>query len=794
KDTENGDNTITADELGISYRTGYVFDGWYTSDSGTISLDREGTFDVSGKTRVAYFDQATEKMVFDSSFKSQHSSEATAVGGFYYDESSQNVSERGLHVSEDWNDDPDNGGKRLTLYAHWTKVSTAQYKVVIWKQKDTDEAGILEREKTYDYDRVYLSNPVSTSEGIETSNELSNFTGTENYENSVSGINLANLGNTYADDFKGFVYARADWTDGNTIEPDGSTIINLYYDRITYNLKFFFARRQNNGNFYVPSLSGSNLNPPALNQPQTWQNYLTNSGNLAWQDSRTTDITQICKYPYSSATNGNYTYYYYIITANYGTQIGDKWPEYSQFADANHRVNNYFLVSWWMMRGAENYYVEGGTVRDTVKGKVLTMDEQILGNLSDPDGNFLFTRFGTSTNNWYYRIWQEELEGADYGDKQKVTKDDGITYVNTETIEVKSGQTSATGQSAPAFLGFTNKDSYTQFTNQNNSYYMDYYYTRDVNDFIFKDNWPDGSNRPGLTLNVKFDASLSDFGFEKNGTITNWYYGVADDFNTVDNTLVAPDHYKFGGWYVDSTCNVPFDFNSKMPAANKAVYAKWIEVQYSAEIDPNGGTIDHITPSSNPTQSGSGSAIIDGQSYTYSYSFSNFSYGRSEYNGSYSTYVNLSYGEALGQYDLSRSYVPITAEEAQERISAGKPVFYYVNTRRTNSGVFLDNCGSTGLPSALRNAIFLKADDNDAELKAYFLFYVNSIHFTLLWGGDRYADAIDFMESDSNSDGKPDAYTRINYNTQALFNAWLGDINTSGSNANRLYNEWLSTY
>ena len=69
--------------------------------------------------------------------------------------------------------------------------------------------------------------------------------------------------------------------------------------------------------------------------------------------------------------------------------------------------------------------------------------------------------------------------------------------------------------------------------------------------------------------------------------------------------------------------------------------------------------------------------------------------------------------------------VPITEEEAQELISGNQTVFYYVNTLRTDeNGVLLDNAGRTGLPSAIRNAIFLRADDNDVELKTYFLFSI----------------------------------------------------------------------
>ena len=48
-------------------------------------------------------------------------------------------------------------------------------------------------------------------------------------------------------------------------------------------------------------------------------------------------------------------------------------------------------------------------------------------------------------------------------------------------------------------------------------------------------------------------------------------------------------HYTFEGWYEDKLGTIPFNFNSKMPAANKIVYAKWTPVKYRVSVDPNGG-------------------------------------------------------------------------------------------------------------------------------------------------------------------------------------------------------------
>ena len=67
------------------------------------------------------------------------------------------------------------------------------------------------------------------------------------------------------------------------------------------------------------------------------------------------------------------------------------------------------------------------------------------------------------------------------------------------------------------------------------------------------------------------------------------YERSLNDLNSPAYNPPARAHFTFDGWYEDKLCTVPFNFNTKMPAANKIVYAKWTPVEYLVQVDPNGG-------------------------------------------------------------------------------------------------------------------------------------------------------------------------------------------------------------
>ncbi len=113
---------------------------------------------------------------------------------------------------------------RTHVYAKWTNVSTARYSIIIWKQNinGTD----------YDFeDLISGTGNVNSSAGTITQ------IGTGN--NAYARINNTNY------QYTGFHLKQYDT--GVTITPEGTALVNVYYDRTEYTLTF---KRSNSGQTY----------------------------------------------------------------------------------------------------------------------------------------------------------------------------------------------------------------------------------------------------------------------------------------------------------------------------------------------------------------------------------------------------------------------------------------------------------------------------------------------------------------------------------------------------------------
>lgn len=628
-DAEGDEYAVTS--LSTTTRNGFTFGGWYTEEDGA------GVQITSADGNVL---------------------------------TTASVNEPGFKVS---------GGKikaydaldSKTLYAYWIPNTTAQYKVVIWKQKVTDAAGTTN--KTYDYETYYYDEDWNTSNPV-TESVLRSFSGHYVDENNViQNVSTNLLGFNYT----GFQYARCENL-GN-IDPQGGTVINVYYDRITYNLKFIFARRQlaNNGtetgNFRVPTLS-TRFTPP---NTITWQSYCTDGSGINWDDSGISQLSSLCTYDagkISYADYNGYRYYFYVITANYGFDISSAWPEYSKFPN-----NNRYLSGWWMMANAGLYGSPGKN--DTVKGVVSTMDEKILGYTDSPYGNFLIASYRTSNpNNWTYNIYFETLDGVDYSQATVVTRN-GRTFYLADSFIAKSSNTDLSQQNAPAYTGFENIERVS-----GGNIAANFFYSRNSYDLTFAPNYPPhlAGSAPAAQVfaNIPYETSLAS------------YSGTA--------APAAPnDNYYFDGWYEDAACSVPFDFaNATMPSSNKAVYAKWSLVTYPVNINPNGGVIDSID-------------------YSWFTAEQMETTGLSGTNNGFATYFDNTATQTIERYDnVKRPYVEVSDAEAAQMDP--NDVYRYVYIYKSNQE---GGAGKISAPG--RTAVYIK--DTVQSLNIFYQYYVHEV-------------------------------------------------------------------
>ena len=124
--------------------------------------------------------------------------------------------------------------KNTTVYAKWIPSDSA-YRVIIWKQKSTDKVGIDDENKTYDYDTSFLvDSDVTTGDLIYLDNQYTNIYG----ENGTS-----------TDTDKAYFTYNPDKSNPYiVVKADGSSVINVYYDRVPMTMNFY---TWGNGYIYI---------------------------------------------------------------------------------------------------------------------------------------------------------------------------------------------------------------------------------------------------------------------------------------------------------------------------------------------------------------------------------------------------------------------------------------------------------------------------------------------------------------------------------------------------------------
>lgn len=446
--------------------------------------------------------------------------------------------------------------QKTTLYASWIPATTAPYTVVLWGQNIDRTA--YEVKGTYvGTGAVGQAIPYRVVEN-----------GDEDY---VTGVG-ANNGH-----YTGFSIKDADKNQSVTITPEGDAVLNLHYDRITYNMRIYLYRKGSGNNSYQYAQNS--------NRGKNVWNIATWYSGTGQSSMPTTTYG-----PIYSELNDGYTGYYILLSAYYGEDISSKWPRYDQISSP---ANNRSPVSFIMMNGAglkgnglnDNGY---GTGKDTIKGLITTMDEKILGKTNDANGNYLIVRFNTY-NSWRYHIWYETVSGEDYTGKTTRTYN-GKTYYEADVIESRSSNTDVAQQNPPQYTGYeyltrrnqnwSNDTSWT--TNNPTLHHVNYVYNR----LQYKIDFFDGTYVDG---NENIIQNRATHHLHESDPISHGALIPVTDSNYTPSLPEGEDGYVFEGWYLDEACTTPYTWD-KMPIGGIKVYAKWRQVEYRVFLHPNAGT------------------------------------------------------------------------------------------------------------------------------------------------------------------------------------------------------------
>lgn len=321
--------------------------------------------------------------------------------------------------------------------------------------------------------------------------------------------------------------------DGITVSGDSSSVINVYYDRKIYFIKFYYARKTTNDSYYY--VPGNTNGASAENG--------TMAGARWDRSGSTTEPTLSNKYIKQTENVGDYTYYYFTISARYGQNISEIWPS-SPFSDCG----NYKFVSWSTQFGS-GYHTSNSN--KNIKGVYSIFDKDIILDPYNEQAHFMVSYWRVSNSNdiydYRYNIYYENLPPDSSSE---------YTLVNS-LYPVLSTDSSFSNQTPLTCKGVT----FLKKTGENMSY-VNLYYTRNRHTIEFYNyNKTIDSKRQILM----FGQSFNDVNVPTEEEMEANYY--PDEFEK--------NVYKFGGWYVDPLCTIPFDWNGTMDDYNIKVYAKW---------------------------------------------------------------------------------------------------------------------------------------------------------------------------------------------------------------------------
>lgn len=421
-----------------------------------------------------------------------------------------------------------------------------QYYRALWKEIDTTYTVVYWQENADDDHYSYWG---SVTQDATSGTYVS---GSDDVPSSVSASSDGS--NVEEKDY--FTYNGA-LTDKNIlVAGDGSTVVNVYYDRKEYKLRFYYARYTGSAYQIATNTNGSSAQNGTV-QNASWNGSYTSAPAL--NDSFTAAAAN--GYAVSgSEVIGSYTYYYIDVTAKYLADLNGIWPA-AWIGDQGTQK----FVSWGTQYGS-GYHTNNSN--KNIKGTYRKLDNKIIidPNATAADGinHILVAYWSGNPTTYQYNIYYDLLPGV----TDNITVYDGISYQfeKTDTMFSTDG---VSGQSPLSFEGVTIKagpvDANTGSGTTESPKQVNFYYTRNVYNLVFHNY---GTEMTDQSERVQYDAPLIGYRISAEDMETNHYPDGLE-----------PDAYTFGGWYMTPGC---FDGTEAvwdsltMPSGNLSLYAKWV--------------------------------------------------------------------------------------------------------------------------------------------------------------------------------------------------------------------------
>lgn len=378
-----------------------------------------------------------------------------------------------------------------------------------------------------------------------------------------------------------------------TVEGDGSTIVNVYYQYKTYTIRFIYARTDTSGGNVTIATStgcGQYNNIHSSEVDHNGSNYGNGHQNVSWSTT-VTSLPQITDDYYNKTGNNGYftegdnRYYYIALTAKYGESIETIWPDASIGSATASGGATYYFGSW----GAEcaSEYRKYNAEHANIVGPYPVMSAEMI---VDPDNSIAQTMVA-----WWggshdyvephaYHIYYEVF--ANQKDDTGVVELNGRYYKLNRTQVFTAAHNGTTRVDPFFYNGFTIIES--QKNGYSNSKSEDFHHpncsidsTADSHDYC--NNFYYNRNTHSLSL-YSYNAIMEGKG---NGSapfgmkLNEHEISATDMQNNYYPEGIEPGAYVFGGWYTTPDCitGTEVDWDTlTMPDGDLTVYAKWTPV------------------------------------------------------------------------------------------------------------------------------------------------------------------------------------------------------------------------
>ncbi len=379
------------------------------------------------------------------------------------------------------------------------------------------------------------------------------------------------------------------------VNGDGSTVVNVYYNRKVYTLKFYYAKKRSIGDYWIAGGSTwmfAEYNA-ANDQIDKMLDHVThsNDSNSRWgqvvgvptMNEKGQRLVENNTYQTgTTVTSQNNTYYYISFSARYGESIGDIWP-LDIFNSIETSFEQYGKRAYFSAWNVENHsYYNHNNTNKTLKGNYLRLDYQLLYDPRYTDSStvcFLgFWENGTTNVTWnypnqlLYRIHLPTLDNQNYDSifenvKYKLFAEYDTCDNNTDQNDGEQTATAVEGFTSLKRKSFTNGTVKGEDGYDRNSYIINFYYTRNNYTLEFNNN---GDSMNDEAKTVPFEKNLAEFYFEP---------------PYPDN--LEENGYYFEGWYTSPGCydGTKLDWETaEMPAASMMLYANWLPKTHTINI------------------------------------------------------------------------------------------------------------------------------------------------------------------------------------------------------------------